>query len=260
MASARFEATVTMKRIYSYEAPAFGYGYETRYIYNMVGEDGKVYVWKTTTKMYLEVPYTGEPGWHSFTDRKGNPVDYKPINEGDCIKIKATFKGESEYKGQPQTEVNRVKVIERTFKAETPEEKAARLERERKAKAQAQRDSVKEGDVIWRMPYKQFKEHYSDCETIVDSYRDERNRPSTIEVIIRAGRLKESGVRGEHYSGYEFKITENGETFRKCYRAVSEENAERRCKKEFPKATEIICDKIYDYFRMKAESELWGLW
>ncbi len=243
----RIEATVTMTNIYEYEAPAFGYGYETRYIYTMTAEDGTVYVWKTTAYMCVEVPYTGEPGWHSFTDRKGNPVDYARINKGDVIKVKASVKGESEYKGQPQTEVIRVKVIERTFKAETPEERAARVEKEREARAQEQRDSLNGQDFIWTMPYKQFKEHYSDCETVEGSFKRHSNRPCTIAVIIREGRLKASGVRGEHYSGYSFLVTDNGEKVRVVYRAVNEANAEKRCKKDFPAATEISLDKIYHY-------------
>ena len=88
MKSTRFEATVTMKGIHSYEAPAYGYGTETRYIYNMIAEDGTVYVWKTTSFMTMEVPYTGKPGCHCFEDRKGNPIDYSRINK----KFKRAFK------------------------------------------------------------------------------------------------------------------------------------------------------------------------
>ena len=244
---ARIEITVSMESIYSYEAPAYGYGYETRYIYKMVGEDGRVYVWKTTAYMTIEVPYTGEPGWHSFTDRKGNPVDHIKINEGDIIKIAASIKGEGEYKGQPQTELTRVTVKARTFIAETPEEKAARIERESKEKAQAQRDSLNKGDFIWRMPYKQYKERYSDCETVEGSFERNRRGEAVIEVIIRDGRLKPSGVRGEHYSGYSFLVTVNGKQVRATYRAVSEANAERRCRKDYPEAVEMFCDRVYDY-------------
>lgn len=239
----RIEATVTMTNIYEYEAPAFGYGYETRYIYTMTAEDGTVYVWKTTAFMTLKVE--DPDGWE--IDRKGRRWNYLKINSGDIIKIAASIKGESEYKGQPQTELTRVKVIERTFKAETPEERAARIEKERKAKAQEQRDSLIGQDFIWTMPYKQFKEHYADCETVEGSFERHRNRPCTIAVIIREGRLKASGVRGEHYSGYSFLVTDNGEKVRVVYRAVNEENAEKRCKKDFPAATEISLDNIYHY-------------
>lgn len=47
----KIEAVVTMKKIYQYQAPAYGYGTEWKYIYNMVSEDGTVYVWKTSAFM-----------------------------------------------------------------------------------------------------------------------------------------------------------------------------------------------------------------
>lgn len=40
----RIQAEVTMMNIYKYEAPAYGYGTETRYIYTMQDEAGTVYV------------------------------------------------------------------------------------------------------------------------------------------------------------------------------------------------------------------------
>ena len=55
--------------------------------------------------------------------------------------------------------------------------------------------------------------------------------------------MKASGVRGEHYSGYEMQ----NEIGQKCtYRAVSEENAMKRIKKDFPDHT-WECVKIYQY-------------
>lgn len=237
---ARIELTVTMKGIYEYERPAYGYGYETAYIYNMESEDGKVYVWKTTAFMTIEVPYTGKPGRHCFEDRKGNPVDHSKINKDDVIRITASVKGESEYKGQPQTELTRVKVVERVSKAKTREE----IKDEKK---QRQMASLQIGDAIWYgMKYKQYKEHYSDCETICGSFRRNDWGESFVDVILKADRLKASGVRGQHYAGYEFFVTENGERSRVCYRAVNEDNAFKRCQKEFPNA-EIEAGKIYPY-------------
>lgn len=240
---ARFETTVTMKGIYSYEAPAYGYGYETRYIYNMVGEDGTVYVWKTTAFMCEQIPETDER-----EIRLGRKWNYSKINKGDMIQIKATVKGQSEYKGQPQTEITRVTVVKRLTKAKTWEEIQAEREAEKAAKKQEQINSLVGEDFIWRMPYKQYKEHYNDCETVIGSYEKFDRAPGTIEVIIREGRLKASGVRGQHYSGYEFfVIDETGRKYRTCYRAVCEGNALRRCEKDFPNAVEIVPGKIYQY-------------
>lgn len=243
---ARIELTVKMNSIYSYERAAYGYGTETAYIYNMQDADGKVYVWKTTTFMVLE--FEDENGW--IIKKNGKTYNTAKINKGDEIRIKATVKGESEYKGQAQTELTRVAVVERTFKAETWEEKQARIEKEKKQKAQEQRDSLSGEDFIWRMPYKQYKEHYNDCETVTGSYDSGecgyygKRRPATIEVIIREGRLKASGVRGEHYSGYRL---ENGNGEQVVYRAVKEENAIRRAEKEF--GGEWKCVRVYFYDR-----------
>ena len=237
---ARIEIAVTVKNIYSYEAPAYGYGYETRYIYNMVAEDGTVYVWKTAACMSLEI----EDQNSNFANARGKKVAYSRINKDDKIVITASVKGQSEYKGQPQTEVNRVKVVERTFKAKTWEEIQEERRVEREHKAQEQRDSLSGEDFIWRMPYKQYKEHYSDCETVAGSFERREFRPCTIEVIVREGRLKASGVREEHYSGYKL---ENKEGEQVVYRAVKEENAIRRAEKEFGGTWE--CIKIYDYSR-----------
>lgn len=246
MAANRIEITVEMKGIYSYEAPAYGYGTETRYVYNMEAENGTVYVWKTASFMGIEVE---DENGH-YTNRKGKKYEFHKINKGDKIVITAAIKGESEYKGQPQTELTRVKVKDRLFEAETLEQVQERRKAEKEAKAEEQRESLAGKDFIWKMPYKQYKEHYSDCETVAGSYNDHmreremtrRYIPATIDVIIREGRLKNSGVRGEHYSGYEVQ-NENG--MKVVYRAVKEENAIRRAEKEF--GGEWECVKIYNY-------------
>ena len=47
-----------------------------------------------------------------------------------------------------------------------------------------------------RMRYAQYKKHYADCKTVPGSY-DKADR--TIEVLLPEGRVKPSGVRGEHF-------------------------------------------------------------
>lgn len=239
----KINAVVTMKNIYSYEAPAYGYGYETRYIYTMESEDGTCYVWKTTA--YMAEKFLDENGWD--IDSTGRKWNYSPINKGDVIRITASIKGQSEYKGQPQTELTRVKLVERTFKAKTWEEIQAEREAEKQAKKEEQLASIQGGDMLWEMPYKQYKEHYSDCETLEGSFKRTEAGVATIGVIIREGRLKASGVRGKHYSGYEFYFNENGKRVRCTFRAVSEENALKQLHKEFKDATEIKAGKIYRY-------------
>lgn len=229
---ARIEAQVKMQNIYEYRRPAFGYGYEDAYIYTMVGEDGTVYVWRTTSFMCVNVYEGVDPRTANFTDAKGRAYDPQRINKGDVIKITATVKGQGEYKGQLQTEITRVKVKERISRAKTPEE----LKEEKK---EAQQVSLKEGDFIWRMPYRQYKEHYSDCETIVGSYV---NKTKTIEVIIRKGRLKNSGVRGKTFKTFFF---ENELEKRVAYYAVCEENAQKRAESEYPEHTWKLVQVIF---------------
>ena len=91
------------------------------------------------------------------------------------------------------------------------------------------------------MKYSQFKNHYSDCKTVSNSY-DASTK--TIEVIVPEGRLKNSGTRGKHYSGYEFKLSDGGKI---CFRAVSEENAKKQLLKMYPNEIETECIKIYRY-------------
>ena len=238
----KIKVEVTMANIYKYEAPAFGYGYETRYIYTMQDEAGTVYVWKTTVHLSERIEVKKGDGCE-YDERDGKWYGYKPVNKGDRIIITASVKGQGEYKGQPQTELTRVKFVERTYDA------AGERKEKKENKKVEQMDSIKDGDFIWEMPYKQFKEHYNDCETVIDSYDDHEGRlPATIKVIIREGRLKASGVRGQHFSGYEFFfIDTDGKKARVCYRAVSEGNAMKRLLREFPKAQEVTPGKIYMY-------------
>jgi hypothetical protein len=158
------------------------------------------------------------------------------------VELTGTVKEHSIYKETEQTVMTRCKfnLIER-----------AKTEAEiRKEKAAEQLASIGENDRIWEMPYKQYKEHYSDCETVIGSYdthEDSTGRCTshpTIKVIIREGRLKNSGVRGQHFSGYEFTTDKGGKV---CYRAVSEENARKQMKKDFPNSDTWECTRIYDH-------------
>ena len=223
----RIKAEVTLVGKYKYST-RFG----TTHIYKMKDADGKVYVWKTS----------GHLAYEPIIEKADNGVailDYIVIIKNDVIEITASVKGESEYNGEPQTELSRVKVT-KVVKAHTP--KSVIIANKKKE----QMESLGEGDRLWEMPYRQYKEHYADCETLAGSYREiERGRDagSYITIILRAGRLKASGVRGEHFSGY---LCENEVGEKVTYRAVSEENAVNRASKEFPGHTwEVV--KIYRY-------------
>lgn len=223
---ARIDKQVTLTGDYSFTRRAFsGFSDETVHIYKMTDAEGKVYVWKTT-------------GFLKHETIKDDEVEtYFPC-KGDVLAIRATVKGETEYKGEQQTEINRVKVVEVISKYQ---------EAVVEAKAEKQKQSIEAGDRIVEMFYRNYKKHYADCETVEGSYDDEFG---TIKVIIRAGRMKPSGTRGEHFKGYEL---ENEEGKRTTYRAVSEENALKRAHKEHPNHT-WECVHIYDY---RAVHRIW---
>lgn len=182
-----------------------GYGDEYVNIYIMSDGD-TTYMWKTTADLMHEVVH-----------ENGNVEMYFP-KAGDVIRIKATIKGETEYNGKPQTEVNRVKVTEVICKY-------------KEMKYAEQINSLEDGDFIWQgMPYRQYKESYSDCEVVIDSFDDhDGKRPATVDVIIRKGRVKPSGTRGEKFAYY---VLESDDGRVHTYKAVCEDNAITRAEKE----------------------------
>lgn len=78
-----------------------------------------------------------------------------------------------------------------------------------------------------RMAYRRYKTSFPDCETVPGSY-DPQGK--TIIVLLPAGRLKPSGVRGQTYKYMTFHGTENA-TGRRVYitiKAICRENAIKR--------------------------------
>lgn len=92
-----------------------------------------------------------------------------------------------------------------------------------------------------RMPYRQYKMHYADCETIKGSYDP---ITKSIMVLIPDGRMKKSGVRGEHFCCYEIWGTEidSGRRFYTTVKAVCFENALKRLKKNWKG---VVWDETY---------------
>ena len=232
MASNRITIKGILSGEYSFERPSFGYGYgtETVTIYKISSEDGKVYVWKTTGSLskQVEVPFETR-GAYLYDSDKHVAYMLESPDKGDAVKITASIKGESEYKGEMQTELQRVKLLDIIRKEEV------------KVELKKQDLTLADGDQILEMPYKQYKEHYSDCETVKGSFfRDEFTGESKIKVIIRNGRMKASGVRGQKFMYYIFNGTENGRLHTFCAWAVCEENARKQLTKEFPHVTDMV--------------------
>ena len=233
----RLTAEVTLTRNYTFEAESFSRwgGYETKHIYTMTDDDGNVLVWKTTALM----------GVDEECDENRERICWYSIRKGDRIKVTGTVKEHSEYKGERQTVLQRVRVVEVIQKSKT-------YEQYRDEKQAEQLATMKGEDFIWHhMPYKQYKEHYSDCETFYGSFiRDEHTNEPFVDVIIREGRLKKSGVRGEVFSDY-VVTSESG--FSVTYKAVCEENAVRRAEKEYPNETGWYCEES-----VRKPYEPWG--
>lgn len=243
MASNRIKVTGVLTGKFSFERPAYaGFGrMETVCIFKITDKDGNVYVWKTATGYLgidIEVPYETRYNVSYYDERKRVAYVWEPIEKGDTFTFTASVKGVTEYKGEQQTEIQRVKVVE------VIDQPAKRAREEKDAKKKAQTESIKDGDIVMTMPYRQYKAHYADCETVIDSYTEyvtEYGRemsPATIKVIVRAGRLKNSGVRGKHFNDYWIEWTENGDYTRcESFRAVCVENAIEQAKKRHPDGT-----------------------
>lgn len=201
-----FEATVK-----SIKEFASNYGYNRSVnIYTMEDVDGNTIVWKSSSIMSV--------------DEGPNYTTYF-IKRGDKLSITATVKDHKEYKGTNQTVILRPK-YKVLSKAMTREEYLGMKAKELLA-------TLQEGDYTWEIPFKQYKQHYSDCEAVPGSFKEgtQYQPKALITIIVRKGRMKNSGVRGEKFGYYTFR-NELGKEI--TYKAVSEENATNRVNKENP--------------------------
>lgn len=217
----KFEGIVTYTNRYSYYTN-YSYKGEEVFVYKFESEDGKIYVWKSTNVLVLD----GEIGGGMDSSEVFPQI-------GAIIRIKASIKGENNYRGEDQILLTRVKVLEIVKQALSKEEKT-------EIKKNAQLESLNDEDFVYEMPYRQYKNHYSDCETLAGSYNRETG---TISVIIREGRLKNSGVRFQKFNSYRFR-SEDGKKIQ-CRYAVSEENARRRIEKDLPKYEWVFDGIVY---------------
>ena len=204
----RKKLIVTLMNCYPYYT-----NFGDNYIYTMCDADGNVLVWKTI-KMLSVTP--------------GTDV----IKKGDLLEITGTIKEHSEYKGVKQTHLTRCKFSFIEHKATESE-----------LKKESQLKSLQDGDFIERMLYSRYKKHYADCEVLEGSYnKPDEFTPATIKIIIRNGRLKNNGVRGQQFKGYVFVSSDN---IQASYRAVSEANARKQLLRDYPNGENFELIKIY---------------
>ena len=202
----RMNMVVTLVSEYAYPSH-FGYREQINYIYKFKDDEDNEIVWKTTNVIGKDEE-----------DEKGY-ARFLPVHKGDKIEIKATVKAHSIYRDNEQTVITRTKVLDIIERALTQEEKD-------EIKQSEQLESLTGEDFIYTMPYRQYKEHYADCELLAGSWNEQER---TVGVIVREGRLKNSGVRGRKFADFMFKNSK-GEC--RCIYAVSKENAWNRLKKE----------------------------
>lgn len=203
---------------------SFGYN-QIIYIHSFKDEAGNCITWKTSNDVIVDL-----------IKPNGNKIT-RPASKGSIIKITATVKGNDNYKGTDITTIIRPKfeLIEDGAKIE--QQNMLKVQEEKQQRKQAQLESIGENDLVWVMSYKRYKEHYADCETIIDSFDagvDEKGHykyPASIKVIIRDGRLKPSGVRGQRITEHNL-VNEKNE--RITIRAVCISNAIKRANKEYP--------------------------
>lgn len=214
----RMEMVLTYKNTYSFMGYMYNaYNTTHNYLHKFEDAEGQVLVWKTQKPLQIE--------------KADGKMDN--INRGEVISIKATIKGESEYKGQNQINLTRCSVLDVLTKAPTKEEWEA-------MKAKELLTQMSEGDEIIRMPYRQYKRHYADCKTIPGSF-DEMGH---IKVIVPVGRMVNSGVRGRHFYDFVVNFTDGNHV---VYKAVCKDNAIRRAEKEFPGLTVKKCELLAIY-------------
>ncbi len=197
--------TITATLIYRFT-------YENPFSYSK-WDEGRGYIFKDERRKYIWKT-TG----HGMQDK--NKESVKCVI-GNKYSFEATEKGVITYKDEEETVLIRCKNFECVAEKEYAPVKKGITKAEQMA-------TLKEGDQIITMDYARYKKHYSDCEKVVGSYVAfgcGEGGEQYIDVIVRAGRMKNSGVRGKSYGYYRFETPE-GEYI--DLKAISEETASRR--------------------------------
>ena len=92
----KINVTVTLEKEFQFEVPSFrGFGEQRMSIYSFVDEAGNKLVWKTSG------------GLGTWSD---DGCHYNKVLEGDLVTIRGTIKEHSEYRGEKQTVLQRVKL------------------------------------------------------------------------------------------------------------------------------------------------------
>ena len=126
-----------------------------RHIYKFLDHEDNIFTWFTSKVIGID-----------FIDDKGNE-GWKFINEGDIISISAVIKEIGTYKGEDQVILTRCKILAIVKEAMFTEEKITLLKRTIQL-AKYDKNSIYYE--IKTVPYKEYKNNYSNCETVIDSF------------------------------------------------------------------------------------------
>lgn len=97
----KLDAVVKVSFEADYELPSFtGYGVRIVHVYGMKDEQGNTLIWKTGAHLVIEKV------------DEFNRIQSSFAHKGDRVRIKATIKEHSEYKGEKQTLLTRCKLVE----------------------------------------------------------------------------------------------------------------------------------------------------
>lgn len=169
--SVKIRAELEVVKIYEYVGEPYSY-YDSgvRRLYVFKDDDGQEYVY-TTSKNFLVA------GHFEDVNRAEDWVIDWAVHVGGRIMLKGSVKGEREYNGKSQIQLTRCKVLSVLDEGPSPEEL-------HEIKKQEQRNSIRVQDNVIRVSYKEYKEKYDKCETVIDSF-ERTPKGCFIDVIIR---------------------------------------------------------------------------
>lgn len=134
--------------------PKFYLDSGVRRIHKFIDIDNNLYVWRTS-KICGILQH----------DKQGTEL-FIGVNPGDMITLEGTIKdADAEYKGESQILITRAKIKKLIEKDYLSEQKLIRMKQDR------QLALIKEDYSIKTVLYKEYKEEYSNCQVLVDSFK-----------------------------------------------------------------------------------------
>lgn len=196
---------LTLKKVVHFDNQ-FSFYNDTIRMFILVDENGHKYVWKTAGRAEY--------------------ADYTPVCTGDTFVCEATVKEVTTYKGEEQTVLTRCRKFE--LVSHNADDAAVKQFERDEETAEKQLATLSDGDIVMTLDYARYKKHYADCEKVAGSYRafGRDKEIQLIDVIVRKGRLVNSGVRGKHYNMFCF--FDANENKSENLIAISETTARRR--------------------------------